>query len=275
MRMVTYETHWSYLGPALKCKAPLSEFVLDIIYLFEKNGIIPPHHLLNITLKTGGNSGGMGPGTTWTPFEITQAEYQELVDALLRLEVEKAKASHPYISFAKAKVDKSLHTYQTYSEWLSAVKMKYDEIDIAPEHSKYAPFEAQNTRSMIDHLEAANRELIEFALTLPHTVEAFPWGGLERVIKVEKKIFAFISVYSFPKQAPPKLRVGLKFGESREEALLMPFTKVMGYKGWLLSSFAEADTPPVSLLMDWIEESYRMIAPKPLVAQLEIARGML
>jgi len=124
---------------------------------------------------------------------------------------------------------------------------------------------------MITHLEEAERVLLDFALTLPEAFEDFPWGGQERVIKVNKKIFAFISVYPFLKHAPPKLRVGVKLPDSHEGAMALPFTKVMGYNmgksRWVLASFAEGDDPPLPLLMDWIEESYRAIAPKRLIAQ--------
>jgi predicted DNA-binding protein (MmcQ/YjbR family) len=108
-------------------------------------------------------------------------------------------------------------------------------------------------------LEDAESVLLDFALTLPEAVEEFPWGGQERVVKVNKKIFAFISVYPFPKTAPPKLRVGVKLPDSHEGALAMPFTQAMGYNRgksrWVLAGFWADDHPPISLLMDWIEES--------------------
>jgi hypothetical protein len=80
MREVRYKTHWSYLGPAIKRSAPLSEFVLDIVYLMGSDGVIPPFHILNEVLQSGGNNGGMGPGTSWRKFKIKEAEYQELVE---------------------------------------------------------------------------------------------------------------------------------------------------------------------------------------------------
>jgi hypothetical protein len=94
MREVSYKTHWSYLGPAVKRKAPLSEFVLDILYLLQW-GVIPPLHILNEVLIGGGSDGGMSPGTTWRSFKITEAEYKEFVNALLNLDVAEAKKHHP------------------------------------------------------------------------------------------------------------------------------------------------------------------------------------
>jgi predicted DNA-binding protein (MmcQ/YjbR family) len=123
---------------------------------------------------------------------------------------------------------------------------------------------------MMNTLLIAEKELLDFALTLPAAYEDFPWGGQERVVKVNNKIFAFISLYSFPKNAPPKLRVGVKLPDSHETALVLPFTQAMGYNRgklqWVLAGFWAEDTPPLSLLMDWIEESYYAIAPKNVVA---------
>ncbi len=122
-------------------------------------------------------------------------------------------------------------------------------------------------------LKAAEKVLLEFALSLTEAFVDFPWGGQEQVIKVNKKIFAFISVYSFPKQAPPRLRVGVKLPHSHEGALAMPFTHAMGYNmgksRWVLASFAGGDILPLPLLMDWIEESYHAIAPAKLVAPMQ------
>src|SRR5690606_170732 len=119
----------------------------------------------------------------------------------------------------------------------------------------------------------AEAELLDFALSLPEAFEDFPWGGKERTLKVNKKIFAFISIYSYPKNDPPKLRVGVKLTDSHEGALALPFTRVMGYNmgksGWVLTAFGAGETPPLPLLIDWVEESYRNIAPKRLLAELE------
>ena len=98
MREVTYKTHWSYLGPAIKRKAPLTEFLLDIPYLLDR-GVIPPFHVLNEVLSNGGNNGGMGPGTTWRRFTLQETEYGELVMGLLRLDVTEARENSPVCSF--------------------------------------------------------------------------------------------------------------------------------------------------------------------------------
>ncbi len=125
MRLLNYKTHWSYLGPAIKRKEPLVDFVLDIFYLMEDSGVVPPFHVLYEVLQTGGDNGGMSPGTSWRPIKIKQAEYQELVQALLDLDIAEAKKKHRYIRFQKVIVDEELHQKPTYQEWRRAVTSKY------------------------------------------------------------------------------------------------------------------------------------------------------
>jgi CheY-like chemotaxis protein len=52
----------------------------------------------------------------------------------------------------------------------------------------------------------------------------------------------------------------------------MPFAKPTGYglgkSGWVSTSFDDGDQDPVPLLLEWIDESYRAVAPKRLVKTL-------
>jgi hypothetical protein len=43
----------------------------------------------------------------------------------------------------------------------------------------------------------------------------------------------------------------------------------MGKYGWVTSHFEPGDSPPLAILCGWIDESYRAIAPKRLVAALD------
>ena len=102
--------------------------------------------------------------------------------------------------------------------------------------------------------------LRKHALGFPEAYEEFPWG--ERVIKVRKKIFLFL--YGDAKT----LRVTTKLPLSYGAALLAPFAKPTGYglgkSGWVTASFSGREHVPYDVLLSWIDESYRAIAPKHL-----------
>ncbi len=114
--------------------------------------------------------------------------------------------------------------------------------------------------------EAIMAQLRDFALSLPGAFEDFPWD--EPVAKVNKKIFVFLG------SSPGERRVsfGVKLPESVDEALTFPDSARMGYglgkHNWVGVYFPAASCP-VDLCLEWIEESYRAIAPKTLVKQLD------
>ena len=112
--------------------------------------------------------------------------------------------------------------------------------------------------------EAALRE---FALGFPEAVEEFPWG--HRAIKVKGKIFLTLH------GAEGEQALSVKLPHSGRIALLQKFaspaTYGLGKSGWVTARFADGEEPPVDLLEQWIEESYRAIAPKKLVARLDAA----
>lgn len=108
-------------------------------------------------------------------------------------------------------------------------------------------------------------ELLAFALGYPGAYEDSPWG--ERVAKVGKKVFVFFGV---PRTG---LNVTVKLPESASLALGLPFVSPTGYglgrSGWVTASFGRRDAAPVPVLKQWIDESYRAVAPKKLVKQLD------
>ncbi len=103
-----------------------------------------------------------------------------------------------------------------------------------------------------------------FALSLPGAWEDHPWG--DTVIKVNKKVFVFLG-------AEERISLSTKLPDSGDAALTMAFTSPTGYGlgrgGWVTSAFDADQDPPVDILCDWIEESYRAVAPKRLVAELD------
>ena len=99
---------------------------MDIFYLVEVNGVIPPLVVLNEVLQQGSCGGGMSPETAWKPFTITEDEYAELVEALTTLDLAEAKKNHPYMaSVERIIVDDELNECTVHIEWLRRLVRKY------------------------------------------------------------------------------------------------------------------------------------------------------
>jgi predicted DNA-binding protein (MmcQ/YjbR family) len=109
--------------------------------------------------------------------------------------------------------------------------------------------------------EAALRDA---ALAYPEAHEDFPWG--HRAIKVRGKAFVFMS------KDEPSLSLSVKLPASAEGALQFPFCEPthygLGRSGWVTAEFDPKDRPPLDMLRSWIDESYRAVAPRKLVATL-------
>jgi predicted DNA-binding protein (MmcQ/YjbR family) len=112
---------------------------------------------------------------------------------------------------------------------------------------------------------ATRGRIRDFALGLPGAYEDHPWG--EDVAKVNKKVFVFLGADD---SSDPGMTV--KLGDSHEQALAVPGAAPSGYglgrSGWVDLSFRDT-TPPLAVLKDWVEESYRLVAPRRLVAELD------
>jgi predicted DNA-binding protein (MmcQ/YjbR family) len=71
---------------------------------------------------------------------------------------------------------------------------------------------------------------------------------------------------------PPNVSMIVKLDESQEQALMVPEAAPAGYglgkAGWVTVPFRDT-TPPLPVLKDWIEESYRRVAPRRLVDELD------
>jgi predicted DNA-binding protein (MmcQ/YjbR family) len=115
------------------------------------------------------------------------------------------------------------------------------------------------------NLPQAKAALREFALAYPGAREEFPWG--ERVVKVGKKVFVFLGMPD-----GDELGLSVKLPASGPMALLLPFATPTGYglgkAGWVSARFGPGDEAPLAMLREWIDESYRAIAPRTMVAKL-------
>lgn len=107
--------------------------------------------------------------------------------------------------------------------------------------------------------------LVAFALELPEAVLDMPWEG-DEVAKVNKKIFVFLG-------SDDASVISVKLPDSRDQALGAPGARPTSYglgrHGWVTVPIEGGDAPPTEVLCDWIEESYRTVAPKRLVKLLD------
>lgn len=111
----------------------------------------------------------------------------------------------------------------------------------------------------------AEEAVRKHALSYPNTHEDFPWG--HSAIKVGKKAFVFMGTDG------GGFGLSVKLAQSHQAALTLPFAQPTGYglgkSGWVSAEFGPEDEPPLGLLRQWVDESYRAVAPKTLVKQLD------
>jgi predicted DNA-binding protein (MmcQ/YjbR family) len=111
--------------------------------------------------------------------------------------------------------------------------------------------------------------LRKFALAFPEAHEDFPWGHV--AVKIGKKAFVFISgeagATSMSAKLPQTSRSAL------EHSFAQPTEYGLGKYGWVTFTFPRGSDVPMDLLRAGITESYRAIAPKRAVKQLDARRA--
>lgn len=116
-----------------------------------------------------------------------------------------------------------------------------------------------------DPAALAEKQLLQAALRYPDAHEDHPWG--ETVVKVKGKVFVFIGA------SDGRLGVTTKLPRTGPAALGLPFTEPCGYglgkSGWVTARFDAGEDIPVDLLVSWLDESYRAVAPRRSVAALD------
>ena len=124
-------------------------------------------------------------------------------------------------------------------------------------------FKARRTTS-----QSPAAALRAFALGLPGAYEEYPWG--EKVAKVKGKVFVFLG----REDDGRSVGFSVKLPISGQEVLALPFAEPTGYglgrSGWVSVQCGPAERVPFELLQSWVLESYRAVAPKKLLAQLEV-----
>ena len=103
------------------------------------------------------------------------------------------------------------------------------------------------------------------ALSLPEVEEGLVCDKVE--FKAGKKNSLFMGKDGDGYNVKPKLK------NSLEEALVQSSGQVgtiyVGSNGWVELEFPHCKSSPQSVLVRWIEESYRLLVPKKLVAKLD------
>jgi predicted DNA-binding protein (MmcQ/YjbR family) len=111
---------------------------------------------------------------------------------------------------------------------------------------------------------AAAKDLRKAALAFPDTVEDFPWG--HSAFKVAgKKAFLFMG-----EDENGGWSCSMKLPFRNDEALAVKGAERTGYglgrSGWVTFSFSAKAKPPMAKLADYLDESWRAVAPKKLSA---------
>lgn len=114
----------------------------------------------------------------------------------------------------------------------------------------------------LKHADA--KALRKAALHYPQTVEDFPWG--HSAMKVAgKKTFLFLSGdeaggFSCSVKLPFRADEALKIKNAK------PTEYGLGRAGWVTLTFTAKAKAPLAKLEDWLDESWRAVAPKKLSA---------
>jgi predicted DNA-binding protein (MmcQ/YjbR family) len=112
-------------------------------------------------------------------------------------------------------------------------------------------------------LSAVAGKLREKALSYPGTEESFPWG--EHAFKVKGKTFVFM------RDGDEGTSFSVKLARSRDEALALPGAEPthygMGAKGWV--TLRPTSRSSMKQLYAFIDESFRAVAPKRLLRELD------
>ena len=108
------------------------------------------------------------------------------------------------------------------------------------------------------------KELRKTALGFPETVEDFPWG--HSAFKIAgKKAFLFMG-----EDEEGGWSCSMKLPFRNEEALKIkgaaPAEYGLGKAGWVSFRFTAKAKPPMAKLTDYLDESWRAVAPKKLSA---------
>ncbi len=113
------------------------------------------------------------------------------------------------------------------------------------------------------------RALRRSALGYPEAREGIACEGTpieKRTFKARDKAFLFLGA------TDAMVKLGASLAEATGLAAKEPGRYRAGAGGWVKVTFTDDDGPPLDLLERWIDESYRLLAPRSLAASIP-ARG--
>ncbi|HEY8209771.1 MAG TPA: MmcQ/YjbR family DNA-binding protein [Myxococcaceae bacterium] len=114
--------------------------------------------------------------------------------------------------------------------------------------------------------KAAYEQIKQTALGYPGAELAVILGD-HQVVRVKDKVFLWLG------DEEGGCYFGVRLPHSQDAATALPFVEPMAYGmakwGWVGVTFKKGDDVPVKMCLEWLEESYRKVAPKKLVAQLD------
>ena len=122
MRIINYERTELH-GDNEPVENDLLSFVYDVPY-FGACGIFPPFKIANSIFLSGGGDGGMSPGAIWSPFDITEDEYKELVEGIKKTSLKDISKKVRYGDI-KFEFDPDFDHIQDHIDWLTAVCNKH------------------------------------------------------------------------------------------------------------------------------------------------------
>jgi predicted DNA-binding protein (MmcQ/YjbR family) len=97
---------------------------------------------------------------------------------------------------------------------------------------------------------------------LPETSEGTSCEN--RAFRARKKNFMFVG------EKGDHVRLMVRLGPSADKAAGLADPRVeVGKHGWVTINCAATDAPDIDLLLQWVIESYRLLAPKTLVRELD------
>lgn len=109
----------------IEAEGSLLVMIYDIPY-FSACGIFPPFHIINQIFSSGGGDGGMSPGASWEPFQISKETYQQLV-LLVRQTDPLGLKNHSRFYQTQFIEDPSFDSIKDRLEWMKLVCKKHRE----------------------------------------------------------------------------------------------------------------------------------------------------